>query len=316
MTPLVSVVIPTFNRADLLPATLDSVLGQTLEDIQVIVVDDGSTDDTPEFMAGVTDPRVEYIRNPWSGHPSVGRNTGLRAARGRYLALVDSDDLWLPDKLAAQAAFLEAEPDRLWCFTHYDFLEHPSGRIEHRPLPAWTGHGAYAPGDLLRFNFIGSPCLLMRREAVDRVGPYDEAPALRFVEDWEFCLRLSAAQPGGFLPEPLALYRLHDSAATHAPDPLAIGLRCLEAMDAAVAKNPETYAPHYARAARGLLPDMVRRLLVLGRNRDARQLCRRTGLAPWRAPNLALYKALALLPRPVLRSLLTLNRGAKAALGR
>ncbi|MGE4504003.1 MAG: glycosyltransferase family 2 protein [Desulfovibrionaceae bacterium] len=315
MHPLVSVIIPTHNRADLLPRTVESVLAQHFDDFEVLVVDDGSTDNTAAVMESIHDPRVHYIRNEWTGHPSIGRNTGIRASRGRLLTFLDSDDLWLPDKLYAQADYLARNQDRHWCFTHFHFMEHETGSVTPRDIPSCLRGGDYSPRDLLRSNFIGSPTLMIRREALESCGAYDEAADLRFVEDWEFCLRLSALQPGGHLPEALALYRRHTSAATHAPDPLTNGMRCLAAMETAVKRNPDIYARHYHHAARSIIPPMAKSLLLRGRGADAAKLLDRAMKSPLRTPNLAFYRALAALPGGMLRPLLTLNRSLKAAIG-
>ena len=103
---MISVIIPTYNRASLLPRALDSVLRQTWEDLEVIVVDDASRDDTPQVMAACTDPRVRYIRLEKNSGACVARNTGVAQARGEWIAFQDSDDLWLPEKLEKQMAYL------------------------------------------------------------------------------------------------------------------------------------------------------------------------------------------------------------------
>src|SRR5689334_17679721 len=109
--PLVSVVIPAFNRAFILPEALDSVLAQTWKDFEILVVDDGSTDDSETALRPYVERfGVRFLRQANQG-PAAARNRGIEAARGKYVAFLDSDDLWLPIKLSAQIPRMEAHPD-------------------------------------------------------------------------------------------------------------------------------------------------------------------------------------------------------------
>ncbi|MHC1699612.1 MAG: glycosyltransferase family 2 protein [Humidesulfovibrio sp.] len=314
--PAVSVIVPTYNRADLLPETLASVLGQTLSEIEVIVVDDGSTDATASVVAGMADSRLRYLRNQRTGLPAAGRNAGIRAARAGLLAFVDSDDLWLPEKLERQKGYLAEHPEVQWCFTHHGFLDHGSGALEPCPLPVVPPPGPQRFARLLGGNYVASPTVLARRELIERTGAYDEDRELRFVEDWELWLRLEAASPGALLPEPLALYRRHPANATACPDLHATGLRYLAGARRAVAANPEVYGPHLPAALASLLTGVIKVLLVQGRNDTARDLCRRALIAPLRQPGLALLSALAALPPAGSGALLSLNRTLKTLAGR
>lgn len=120
-TPRVSVLIPTYNRADLLCAAVDSVLAQTYQDFEIIVIDDGSTDDTRARLERYGD-RVRYEYGPHEG-PAAARNRGFRAARGEYLCLLDSDDLYYPHKLALQVAHLDARPDTVMVYTDFSAFD-------------------------------------------------------------------------------------------------------------------------------------------------------------------------------------------------
>lgn len=106
--PAVSVVIPTYDRAAVLPRAIDSVLGQTVEDLELLVVDDGSTDRAPDVVAGYADDRVRCLRHEQNRGASAARNSGIEAASGDYVAFLDSDDEWLAGKLETQLAVLEA----------------------------------------------------------------------------------------------------------------------------------------------------------------------------------------------------------------
>lgn len=150
--PLVSVIIPTYNRAHTLPASIDSVLCQTYDNLEVIVVDDGSTDGTEIFVRGLADSRVRYIKNSGNHGPAAARNLGVRRAEGEYVAFQDSDDEWRPDKLEKQMPLL-LEPlektDLVYCeYTRY----HGENRRETVPskvLPAESKQGNILPKLLL-----------------------------------------------------------------------------------------------------------------------------------------------------------------------
>jgi glycosyltransferase involved in cell wall biosynthesis len=291
---------------------LASVFGQSLADFEVIVVDDGSTDNTHEVLAGIKDPRLRVLRNDWTGLPAAGRNTGIRAAQAALLTFLDSDDLWLPEKLAEQKRYMDLHPQTQWCATHHGFLDHTTGVTEPCPLPDIPPPGTGRFARLLGVNFVASPTVMVRRELLDRAGFFDEAWALRFVEDWELWLRLEAASPGDFLPKPLALYRRHPANATACPDLHAAGLRYLAGAKRAVEVNPEAYGPHLPAALYALLSRVIKVLLVQGQNDKAHDLCRRALVSPPRQLKLLFLAALSLLPGSCSGLLLEFNRKFKA----
>src|SRR6056297_1668487 len=111
MGPTVSVIVPTYNRADALPRTVESVLGQTLDDLELIVVDDASTDDTPAVIDDYDDDRVQFVQHERNQGASAARNTGIDRAEGDYVAFLDSDDVWRPTKLEKQVQTLARRGD-------------------------------------------------------------------------------------------------------------------------------------------------------------------------------------------------------------
>lgn len=175
--PLVSAVIPLHNGAGTVEATLQSVLRQTWTNLEVVVVDDGSTDDGPERVARAAraDPRIRLITQANAG-VAAARNRGAEAAAARFLAFVDADDLWGPEKIACQMDALAAGGPRAGLAYTWSALIDEEGRVyslTNRP----TFEGPVFP-DLCRANFVGNgSCTLMRREAFERVGGYD--PSLR-----------------------------------------------------------------------------------------------------------------------------------------
>lgn len=202
--PLVSVILPTYNRAHLLPCALASVLEQDYTQIEVIVVDDGSTDCTPDVVRGFADARVRYIRLDPNKGPGSARQTGLRDARGRYVALCDSDDVWLPGKLTYQVHVMESNMDVDITFGDFWNVNDVTGaadlgfRQTSAGLAMLTteqrGDDFFAvlsgmPEAMLRANFIALPTTVFRREMAVNTGGFDTS--LRGAEDMEFWWRAS-----------------------------------------------------------------------------------------------------------------------------
>lgn len=157
--PRVSVVLCVYNQADYLPEAMGSILGQTLTDLELIVVDDGSTDSSPEVIHRFTDPRIRYVRNERNLGHAGSLNRGRALARGRYLAIMDSDDISLPERLARQADFLDAHPDVAMCGS---WVETFGARTEVRRFP--TEPAALAVHLLLSCPF-STPTVMLRQAA-------------------------------------------------------------------------------------------------------------------------------------------------------
>jgi glycosyltransferase involved in cell wall biosynthesis len=200
--PAVSVIIPTYNRAPLLPRALDSVLAQTYADFEVLVVDDGSSDATAEVLARYSDDRVRVLRHPVNRGVGAARNFGLREARGDFIAFLDSDDEWLPDKLALQLARFRALGEDVGLV--YSGMESVSGDgTRSAREPAFAGD-VYR--EMLRRNVIegGGSNAVIRREVVSRVGFFDEdIPA---IEDYEYWLRIARLYRVDYVRDPLIRY--------------------------------------------------------------------------------------------------------------
>jgi glycosyltransferase involved in cell wall biosynthesis len=202
--PSVSVIIPTYNRADMLDEALASVFAQTYHDFEVIVVDDGSTDHTGAVIGKFA--RVRYI---WQGNSgrSRARNTGLREARGKYIAFLDDDDLWFPQKLKLQTALLEKNES-------VDLVYSPLVCFGDGSAVRWILNKLPPPRDafiehILMGNCIGNPSAVMiRKKSLDRVGYFD--PSVEPCEDWELLIRMTFQNARfEFITEPLAQYRIH-----------------------------------------------------------------------------------------------------------
>jgi glycosyltransferase involved in cell wall biosynthesis len=208
--PLVSVVVLTNNREVLLRETVQSILSQDLGDLELIVVDNESADGTARYMAGLADRRVRYFRNPNHGIVSVNRNFGIRQARGALVAFCDDDDLWLPQKLSRQVQAMRAAPAAVLCFTNGVAFR----KGEDHELALVSGKKRLlrrAFAGLLLENTIPSCSVMARREALERVGMFDESAELVAVEDWELWLRLAHLAPPLLVDEPLVRVRIHES---------------------------------------------------------------------------------------------------------
>ena len=202
----VSVIIPTYNRFLQLCCAVESVLKQTYEDVEIIVVDDGSTDQTPSVFPR-SFPSVQYIRIEHSGLPAVARNTGVRLAKGTYVAFLDSDDQWLSEKLAQQVAVLDAHPNVGLVCSNAFVIQGDGEGSDKRYLAPEIGSRKHVLETLLHDNFVITSTAVIRRSVLERVGLFDETPALRAVEDYDLWLRIAAASEVSYDPIALAQYR-------------------------------------------------------------------------------------------------------------
>ncbi len=200
----VSVLMSTFNRADLLPEALDSLLNQTRPPDEIVVVDDGSTDNTPEVLARY--PMVTVIRQVNQGLP-VGRNVGMRAATGDLIAFLDSDDVLPPESIQRRAEFLEAHPDVQAVYSAAymtDMQNKVLGWFRPPPLPRGWIFAEAACRPVFPMHTI-----MLRRACIAQVGYFDEA--LRVCLDFDYWMRFTSLFALEAIDEPLAYYRVHDA---------------------------------------------------------------------------------------------------------
>lgn len=198
-SPLVSVVIPTYNRAELVQEAVDSVLAQSYRPLELIVVDDGSTDATAAALA--RRPALRTLRQEHTGMPGQVRNAGARLARGDYLAFLDSDDLWLPHKLAQQMAAAQAAGDVI---SHTRERWVRGGRVISQRSQRHRRRGDLFP-DSLRKCVIGPSTVLLRRAVFEQAGGFRED--LEIAEDYELWLRLTARYRVGYVTQELVIKR-------------------------------------------------------------------------------------------------------------
>jgi glycosyltransferase involved in cell wall biosynthesis len=200
--PTVSVIMPAYNAEPFIPQALERLLNQTFRDVEVLVIDDGSQDQTAALVQAYGPP-VDYIHQPHGG-VSRARNAGLRRATGQYIAFHDADDVWEPTKLEKQVAVLESRPEIGLCFTSVLVVDRELSpmRVIHA-----RDYADFCEALLLYPSVVTGSCssAMVRRDVVGAVGGFD--PALSIAADWDYWLRLSRLTD--FLPihEPLVKYR-------------------------------------------------------------------------------------------------------------
>jgi len=209
--PVVSVIIPAYNASRWIGMTLDSVLAQTISDFEVIVIDDGSTDESPAIIGEFVnrDPRIRLLRIPNSG-VGAARNAGIAAASGEFIAPLDADDTWEPEKLEKQVRCLrEAGEDAAMVYCGSRFIDEEGGFLMDYPPYDVQGD---VRGPLILRNFIGNASVpVFRASALRQTGLYltrEEQRGSQGCEDWDLCIRLAEKWRVVRVPEILANYRL------------------------------------------------------------------------------------------------------------
>ena len=291
MNPLVTVLIPTFNYAHYLPESVDSVAQQTFRDFEIIVVDDGSVDETAAVVAGLRCPNLRYVRHEQNLGPPAARNSGLAIARGRFVALLDADDAMKPSNLARKVEVLERHQDV--ALVHgpvepMDERSRPLGRTRADDDGEAQIENLFP--EILHGNLIACSSVLARKEAIDEVGGFD--PRLRYAEDWDLWVRLAHRFRFAYLPAPLVRYRIHVAsmqwAAWKGGDDLAAGERTLKKVFAELELEREgfsfdrlywqLYFRRLGNQAEGLPFGLFARLFFAGALTSPRDALRRPGI--------------------------------------
>jgi glycosyltransferase involved in cell wall biosynthesis len=195
---MVSVIIPTFNRRDYITTALDSVLAQTYKNYEIVVIDDGSSDDTKEVLK----PYQNIIRYFYQENKGISgaRNRGIRESRNDYIALLDSDDYWLPEKLKWQVDRIRKEPECGMVATRCSSIA-SDGTFRKKNRPGKSG---WILNDIFKANFIRTSSVLITRKCFDTVGLFDES--LPEGEEYDLWLRIAKQYPIAFINEPLTVY--------------------------------------------------------------------------------------------------------------
>jgi glycosyltransferase involved in cell wall biosynthesis len=202
--PLVSVVTPARDVALWIETAIRSVLHQTFSDFEMIVVDDGSVDETAAVAGSIADPRLTVVRQKQRGS-AAARNAGMAACTAQYVGFLDGDDVWAPEKLERQVAILDSHPEIDLTFSWSRIIDQSGASTGYLPRAA---PGATGFDDVFTRDVIGNgSSVVARRSALDQVGPFDET--LRAAVDFDMWLRIAAIRPENCwcVPEPLTLYR-------------------------------------------------------------------------------------------------------------
>lgn len=216
-SPLITIVIPTYNRAALLLKSIGSVLAQTYTNWELFVVDDGSTDGTKECIRDLNDQRIHLISVPHCGNVAVLRNTGIALGTGEWVSFLDSDDLWMPEKLERQLEYL-LQQGRLWSYGAYELM---TGEGESLPLKTLKNPGlsGWITKELLTNETSAIvDTLLVSRKLFEEVGGFDADPRLIYREDLDFTLRLSLKAEVTAVPELLLRVLEHTGRSTNTID--------------------------------------------------------------------------------------------------
>ncbi|MGI9234252.1 MAG: glycosyltransferase family 2 protein [Woeseiaceae bacterium] len=208
MSPLISIVLPVFNRLDFLRAALASVHAQTSENWELVIVDDGSDERTRQFLETQTGARTRVVFREHSGVPAAVRNVGIACARGKYVAFLDSDDQWAPDKLQEQLAVMESAPMRRWSYTAVRKISADGRVLDDADFEPWVGYSGYIVEELLRFKAsVAMPTVMADLAFVRELDGFDET--MRFAEDYDLWLRMAMRSEVSVISKPLADVRSH-----------------------------------------------------------------------------------------------------------
>jgi len=193
----VSVIIPTFNRADKVVRAVCSVLDQTFNDFELIVVDDGSTDSTERRLEPFVD-RIKYISHPSNLGVSAARNTAIENSSAPFIAFLDSDDYWMPEKLEVQVTFFKTHTDARICQTEEIWIRN-GRRVNPRKKHRKPSGDIFEPS--LKLCLVSPSAVMLKRSLLDAVGLFDES--LPACEDYDLWLRIACQHPVYLIPEPL-----------------------------------------------------------------------------------------------------------------
>jgi glycosyltransferase involved in cell wall biosynthesis len=212
LNPLISIIIPTYNVEKYIKETLNSVINQSYNNFEVLVIDDSSTDSTAEEIKRIakSDGRISYYKIEHAGRPSVPRNYGISKSSGEYVAFLDADDIWTRDKLKDQIRFLQKYPNLIFVYSMSVTFGNVNVFSPYYEVLPLLNKAATTNGELiLKGNSITCSSVMVRKEYLQKTGGYDEDPNLKAVEDYDLWLRLSELGAFGFIPKIHVNYRIH-----------------------------------------------------------------------------------------------------------
>lgn len=255
--PAVSVVIPSYNRLRSLPRALESVLRQTFEDIEVIVVDDCSTDGTWDYLQSVRDPRLRIIQHETNKGGGAARNTGIKAARAPLIAFQDSDDEWLVTKLATQIEEYNRVNSPEYGAIYCAKITNGEGRfgvygpreVQYMPLPGYDRTSGDISRELVRRAMISTQTLMVRKDLLEQIGGFDET--LKLGQDWDMTTRLARITKFLFVDKPLALcFTSPDSISKIKTNQAGVRRKMLDKHFDLISQDPPLHAQYLTEIAR------------------------------------------------------------------
>ena len=188
--PLVSVIMPTYNHAQFIGEAIDSVLNQTYRNFELIIIDNFSEDNTERIVTSHKDDRIKYLKFKNNGVIAASRNYGIRHSQGEYIAFLDSDDIWLPEKLEKQIKVFQISNETVMLYTRFKIIE--GDIISNRIFPK---NGKYKSGNIFKAlyirRFIACSSVMVKRNVLDQVGLFDTDPDLIAIEDTDLWLRIA-----------------------------------------------------------------------------------------------------------------------------
>ncbi|PIT99532.1 MAG: hypothetical protein COT74_11070 [Bdellovibrionales bacterium CG10_big_fil_rev_8_21_14_0_10_45_34] len=220
MNPLVSVIMPVYNSAKYVKKSINSVLEQSYQNIELIIVDDGSTDESAQIIKELRDPRVRYQYQENKGVQRLAEtiNAGLSKASGKYVTMMPSDDLWPNYRLSRQVPLMEANPEVVLCFGKQKLIDPEDNEIGETKPPRELERIRNSPRgqalhEMFVWNYIPQPTVLIRKATLDKIGGYLQ-PSYLYAEDYPTHMELTKHGELLFIPEYFALYRLHPNQMT------------------------------------------------------------------------------------------------------
>jgi glycosyltransferase involved in cell wall biosynthesis len=221
--PKVSVIIPTYNRAEFLRNSVSSVLEQTFKDFELIISDDASSDKTKEYVEGLSDPRVRYICNETNQGVAAARNNAFTISKGRYIAFLDDDDQWLPGKLEKQLRIIEKSPGSVrGVYTGVFTIDLDSNKRTSVSVPKYRGN---ILNEILPENFLITSSILLDKVCIEKVGLFDTK--FKSTSDFDMWLRIAEEFEFDYVPEPLVRRFIHKIRITANYEAVISGLELL-----------------------------------------------------------------------------------------
>lgn len=211
---MVSVIIPTYNRSHKITQAIDSVLAQTYPDYEIVVVDDGSTDATEVVLSSyISEKKIIYHKQMNAGVAGA-RNRGVNEAHGEFVAFLDSDDEWLPNKLSEQLKLFKEKGDQVLVYANIEYWNRNKEKIGELFYEKTIPHAGMVIKELLFDNFVSTSSVILRKELFLKAGGFDQKKNLRVGEDYDLWLRIASIAEFYYVTIPLVRYYVHDDQVT------------------------------------------------------------------------------------------------------